>query len=280
MSRIIEFFNGNRIHPGSSFLNGSNRSFLFGDGVFETIRVLNGKALFLSDHLERLVFGMDRLMMEPPMEQFEEFIRKSIPSVLEKEKVTNGRIRVSVYREASGFYTPEDLNTSWHLMIREADSNETVLECSATIFSNIHKSNSMISRVKTTSSLIYVMAGIHAATTGFDESIILNPDGRIVESHTSNIFIRKGKNYHTPPLSEGCIDGVMRRQIIGVMNRSGFDLQELPLTKADLMGADEILLTNVMQWVRNVTSFSNKSYESNSGPVLNRMILESISQIP
>ncbi|MFM7079149.1 MAG: aminotransferase class IV, partial [Bacteroidota bacterium] len=193
MERIIEFLNGNRIQPGSSFLNGTNRSFLFGDGVFETVRIQDGKPLFWRDHLERLQFGMDRLMMEHPSDEFERMIKLAIPAIIEKENVTNARMRITIFRDSSGLYTPDELTSSWHLTIKDIPikQNQETDELNAIIFTDIHKENSLLSRIKTTSSLLYVMAGIHASTNGAQESIILNPDGRVVESHTSNLFIVK-----------------------------------------------------------------------------------------
>ncbi|MFM7078640.1 MAG: aminotransferase class IV, partial [Bacteroidota bacterium] len=82
--------------------------------------------------------------------------------------------------------------------------------------------------------------------------------------------------FQTPPLSEGCIDGVMRRQLIGIMNRNGIELREQPLTKADLVNADEILLSNVMNWVRNVTRLGEKSYRSTWGSKFNNIILNTL----
>lgn len=278
MARIIEFLNGNRIHPGSSFLNGENRSFLFGDGVFESVRIMNGKPLFWNEHLERLQFAMDRLFLEQPSDDFERLISESVPSIISKERIRDARMRITIFRDSTGLYTPDELTSSWYVIIKENEKQETDIadELKVVFFSDMHKENSLVSRIKTTSSLLYVMAGIHANMNGAQESIILNPEGRIVESHTSNLFIFKSGIFQTPPLSEGCIDGVMRRQLIGIMNRKGLELREQPITKADLMNADELLLSNVMSWVRNVNEFSNKSYSSEWAPKLNTMIMESV----
>ena len=279
MSRFIEYLNGNRIHPGSTILNGQNRSFLFGDGLFETIRIINGKPQFLSSHIERMMFGIDRMCMEHPMEAFEKHMHEFINQTVQAEKIIHGRARLTVYRDASGFYTPSELNSSWHLVIRESEPKDLSEDtaCKVVLFPSMRKDNSMVSRFKTTSSLIYVMAGIHAASSGADESIILNNENRLVESHTSNLFLKRGIEYQTPPLTEGCIDGVMRRHLIGIMNRNNIPVREIPLTKADLLSADEILLTNAMKWVRNVTEFENRKYAVGSAEKLNKLVLEHLA---
>lgn len=280
MERIMEYFNGNRIQPGSTFLNGENRSFLFGDGVFETIRIHDGKPLFWRDHLERLQFGMDRLMLEHPTDDFGSMISHTISEIIATEKVSNARMRITIFRHSGGLYTPDELSSSWYLTIKdhstEPESKNDSDELIAILFTDIRKENSLLSRIKTTSSLLYVMAGIHARMNGAHESMILNPDGRVVESHTSNLFIVKDGVFQTPPLSEGCIDGVMRRQLIGVMNRNGIELREQPLTKADLVNADEILLSNVMHWARNVIRFGTKNYQESWAPRLNKIILDNL----
>jgi len=279
MSRLIEYLNGNKIHPGSTILNGQNRSFLFGDGLFETIRIFNGKSQFLTSHIERMMFGMDRMCMEHPMEAFEKHMHEFISITVQAEKITHGRARLTVYRDASGFYTPSELNSSWHLIIRQSETKDLSqhTECKVVLFPSMRKDNSMVSRFKTTSSLIYVMAGIHAASSGADESIIMNNENRLVESHTSNLFLKRGIEYHTPPLTEGCIEGVMRRHLIGIMNRNDIPVREIPLTKADLLSADEVLLTNAMNWVRNVTEFENRKYAVGSAEKLNKLVLEHLA---
>lgn len=279
MSRVIEFLNGNRIHPGSTIFNGENRSFLFGDGLFETIRIFNGKPQFLYSHIERMMFGMDRMCLEHPSEAFEKQFHEILSVTIKAEKILNGRARLTIFRDASGFYTPSDLNSSWHLMIREYEAKDFshVAECKAVLFPSMRKDNSMVSRFKTTSSLIYVMAGIHAASSGADECIIMNNENRLVESHTSNLFLKNGNEYYTPPVTEGCIDGVMRRHLIGIMNRNDITVREIPLTKADLLSADEVLLTNVMNWVKHVTQFENRKYSVESAEKLNKLVSDYLS---
>lgn len=279
MSRVIEYLNGNKIHPGSTILNGENRSFLFGDGLFETIRIYNGKPLFLSSHIERMMFGMDRMCLEHPLDSFEKHMQEFIFQTVQSEKIATGRARLTVFRDSSGFYTPSDLNSSWHLIIRENEPKDSieVAECKVVLFPNMRKDNSIVSRFKTTSSLLYVMAGIHAASSGADDCIIMNNENRLVESHTSNLFLKSEKEFHTPPITEGCIEGIMRRHLIGIMNRNGIVVREIPLTKADLLNADEVLLTNVINWVKNVTEFENRKYTVGSAEMLNKLISEHIS---
>ncbi|MFM7902160.1 MAG: aminotransferase class IV, partial [Bacteroidota bacterium] len=251
----------------------------FGDGLFETIRIYNGKPLFLASHIERMMFGMDRMFMEHTMETFEKHMQDFISMTIQSEKIINGRARLTVYRDASGFYTPSDLNSSWHLIIRESEAKQLseVADCKVVLFPSMRKDNSMVSRFKTTSSLIYVLAGIHAASSGAHECIIMNHENRLVESHTSNLFLKKGKEYYTPPVTEGCIDGVMRRHLIGIMNRNDIPVREIPLTKADLLTADEVLLTNAMNWVKPVTEFENQKYSLESASKLNQLVLEHLA---
>jgi branched-chain amino acid aminotransferase len=226
-----------------------------------------------------MMFGMDRMCMEHPIEAFEKHMHEFISITVQSEKITHGRARLTVYRDASGFYTPSELNSSWHLVIRESEPKDLSedTDCKVVLFPSMRKDNSMVSRFKTTSSLIYVMAGIHAASSGADESIIMNNENRLVESHTSNLFLMRGIEYQTPPLTEGCIDGVMRRHLIGIMNRNDIPVREIPLTKADLLSADEVLLTNAMKWVRNVTEFENRKYAVGSAEKLNKLVLEHLA---
>lgn len=278
MSRSMEFSNGKKVMDQVSDVNGHNRSFLFGDGLFETIKVFNGKPVFLNHHIDRMLFGMDRLMMEPPMEGFDKFVSEFISRILTQEHVVNGRLRLTVYRDSSGWYTPTELQSGWHLTIHESDifDLETIEQVRAVIFTGIRKDNSWVSRIKTTSSLLYVMAGIHAATCKKEESIILNSEGRVVESHTANLFILKGNEFQTPPLSEGCIDGVLRRHLIGMMNRNGMPVRETPLTKSDLMASDEIILTNVISWCRNVVEFEGKEFKGDISRKLNQLLADEV----
>ena len=120
---------------------------------------------------------------------------------------------------------------------------------------------------------MYVMAGISKQSMKLDECFILNETGNIIESISSNVFAVKNGTLYTPPLSEGCIAGVMRKQIIHLATENKILTFESPLTTYTLMNADEIFLTNSVQGVQWIGQFRDKFYTNKMAQFFNDKLI-------
>ena len=173
-----------------------NRSFLYGDGLFETIRVSEGRALYLKAHFERLTKGLQVLQMQStnqPLtyQQFKEIIEGFIA----QQATANLRIRSTFFRQDGGRYTPQQHSFDYHL---EATPLPTaaypVAPTSLTIglSQQVRLSTDALSALKTTSALPYVLAGLEKKQQGWDDCLLLNHQGYIAEAIAANVFLKQG----------------------------------------------------------------------------------------
>lgn len=197
-----------------------NRSFRYGDGFFETIRVQKGTALFSKDHLLRIQKSARMLGFEG-MQVIDEFWLQWLSQQLYTANAIGecGRLRINFFRSGEGKYTPIDNQFHYLAEIEQLDAlYYPNLKDGAfiDIFSDFEKPCHPLFSFKTNNALMYVLAGKFAKQHRLDDAIILNERGNICETVASNIFIYVDKMLITPALSEGCIDGVMRLSLIHI----------------------------------------------------------------
>lgn len=253
-------------------LTADNRAFRYGDGIFETFCVRNNQPLFFNDHWNRMVHSLNKLSIPAPADFESQHLKDNIQLLLAKNSHLSGRVRLVIYREAAGLYSPVNSKSSWHLSITGAitatyQTSEKGL--SADVFEDDHKSCGALSNLKTLSALIYVCAGIAAQKNGWNDCLIKNEKGNIIESSNSNLFLRKGTSFITPPLSEGCLDGIMRMQVIALLKKNQIHLTEKPVQLTDILEAEEVLLTNVVNGVTWIEKFRGKEYKNVYATTLN-----------
>ncbi len=191
----------------------TNRSFLYGDGFFETFKLVDGKCERFNLHYLRLLKSLQILQMDwnPLWTQhfFEELLFNESKAYTESIL----KVRLIIYRDSTGTYLPIS-NTANYYVKFEPYVADTRLVLKAGIYPLVQKSCNFLSELKSTSCLTFVMAAQYMKAKGWDEIIILNQYGRICEALTSNIFLELNAIYITPPLSEGCIDGVNRKSFL------------------------------------------------------------------
>jgi len=225
MATTFVNYNGNIVDAAEPLFSHSNRAFRYGDAVFETIRLMNGEILYFEKHLARLKTGMNYLGMN----WHEDFNFQNLYLLIRHlDQVNhlkgNGRIRLEVFREDGGYYTPNSNNVSYlieseGLNEKEYQLNETGLKVD--FFNEVAKPIHRLSNIKSSNALYYVMAAIHRKKTGADDCIILNAAGNIAEAISSNVFVVAKGDVFTPSLDQGCVSGVMREVVIELLKEKG-----------------------------------------------------------
>jgi len=113
------------------------------------------------------------------------------------------------------------------------------------------------------------LASVFAQENGFDSCLLINESKNVTEGISGNLFMRFGSTITTPPLSEGCLNGVMRKQVMQLIEKNEeLKLVEAPISPFDLQKADELFLTNVIHGVQSITKYRKKTYESTVGSLL------------
>ncbi|MEY2829120.1 MAG: hypothetical protein RIQ33_978 [Bacteroidota bacterium] len=244
-----ELINENEI--GNSF---SNRSFLYGDGFFETILVQQKSIPFLQLHFNRICKSFAVLGFEPIKNYTLEKLKAELEVLIEANQFIDAKIRMAFYRNGTTGYLSNENSFSYFAEISELKSG-TKASLSATIYYDNKKALGSISNLKSSSALIYVMAAKYANSKGFDEAIVLNSNGFVADTTNSNIFIYKNNQLITPPLSDGGVDGVCRKFII-----NSFSVIEQSIGINELINADEIFLTNAVRWIQSVNKLEEKTF--------------------
>jgi len=235
------------------------RAFVYGDLLFETIRVKDGLICFADKHFKRLLESAKVLKYETDTLTYDIFIQ-AITGKLAGNK--NARIRFILYRKSDGFYTPVSNTIKWEIEIFPFVEVGKVCERLG-VFTEYKKSCQQLSNLKSGNALIYVLAGLYAKQINVDDCLILNEYGRIAEAISSNIFILKDEVLITPPLSEGCVDGVMRKVLLDKAKQHGLEIEEKAIEQHNVMNADEVFLTNAINGIVSVNAFQSKIFSTN-----------------
>lgn len=254
--------NGNIYKEGTPIVTPDNRSFRYGDGLFETMKVEKGEVQLSDYHFERLFSGMDTLQFKIPKHFTQQYLLEKINGLCEENKHTSlTRVRLVIFRGNGGLYDPENhhpnyIIQSWNLEpAMEINPNGLHID----VYPGAQKSCDKLANLKSNNSLPYAMAAFYAKENKVNDCILLNTYGRICDTTIANIFIVKEGILYTPPLSEGCVAGVMRRSIIEKLS-AVYTIREQPLSIEQLESGDEVFLTNAIRGIRWVKQFREKRY--------------------
>ncbi|MES1213957.1 MAG: aminotransferase class IV [Bacteroidota bacterium] len=246
-------------------LKHDNRGFRYGDGLFETMKMYNGQIALKTFHFERLFSSLDLLKYRLPAFFNQEKLEKEILLLCKKNNCEKlGRVRLTVYRGDGGLYdenkTLNYLIESWPLdkTVNNLNENGLVID----IYPEARKSCDVFSRIKSANFLPYAMAAIYAKERQLNDCLVLNADDNIADSAIANVFIIREKIISTPPLTQGCINGVMRRWLLEKFSQSGYDCREAAISTQDVYDADEIFLTNAINGIRWVGKSRDKMYSN------------------
>ena len=265
-------FNGNTIEEGLNLLQ-NNRSFLYGDGVFETLKFVNQKILFFEDHYFRLMASMRILRMEIPMHFTMEFIENEI---LQLAKINNcsyaARVRITVFRNDGGYYLPLSNQISYLITIVPLANTAYKFEhqdYEVELYKDFFIAKQLLSTLKSTNKIINITGSIYAKENGYDNCLLLNETKNVVEALNGNVFLVVGNKITTPPISEGCLNGIMRKQIITIAkNRTDLEIVEAPISAFDLQKADELFITSIIAGIQPVTKYRKKEFKNHVSSIL------------
>ncbi|GCD77905.1 aminotransferase class IV [Thermaurantimonas aggregans] len=270
---MIFNYNGNINDADTLPVSLSNRALLYGDGVFETIKYAHGKLLFWEDHYFRLMASMRILRIRIPEHWTPEFLQSEILELIsahhwEKQAV---RVRLTVWRSGGGLYTPELHAPEYLITCTQLEAHEYSFPSQTIrvdVYKDVPKPTNLLSGLKLIGSQLYVLASIFAAENELYDALLINDAKNIVEAARSNIFALFGRQLITPPLRSGALRGIMRQRILKAANKADLSVEEKDLTPFDLLKADELWLTNVIQGITPVTNYRTKTYTSEQAQIM------------
>lgn len=260
--------NGKIVNKENTSLSIYNRGLNYGDAVFETIKVSYGKILFWEDHYFRLMASMRILRMEIPMNFTLEFLESQILNLIQSSNLTTktARVKLIVYRNSKGLYLPDNNNVEYIISTKILNNDFYQLHdknCAVDLYKDHYISADLLSTVKTNNRIINVIGSIYAKENDFDNCLLLNNQKHIVEALNANVFLVKDNIIKTSPLSDGCIKGIMRKQIIDIVKLiPDYTIKEESISPFELQQADELFLTNVIIGIQSVTRYRKKEFSN------------------
>lgn len=251
----------------------NNRGLNYGDAVFETIRFSGGKIYFWEDHYFRLMASMRILRMEIPMNFTMEFLEEEIIRIVNSEEKNNPfRIKLLVWRKTGGKYAPLTNDIEYAISLEKLEEpfyNLDESNCEIELFKDHYITSGLLSTLKTTNRLINILGSIYAQENQYDNCLLLNENKQIVEALNGNVFLVTGNIIKTPPLSDGCLNGIMRKQIIAIIKElPKIEIEESSVSPFELQKADEIFITNTIQGLVPVTKYRKKEFNNTVAKML------------
>ncbi len=249
-------FNGKLVPADLPVMHSDIRSFKYGDGVFETMKVIRGRIILEEFHFERLFASMELLKINAGPLTAGLLIKKIIELTIANNLPDNARIRLTTYRN--------NANNAEYIIEAVSLGNEVndwnkegwIIE----VYHDSRKNFDHFSNLKTTSRLPYVMAEIYRKENGLDEALVLNVRNCICDGSKTNLFWVLNNDIYTPALQEGCIGGVMRRYIIEQSQKAGNSVKQTSISEEMLKEADEVFVSNAIIGLRWVKKFREKTY--------------------
>ncbi|RBW71558.1 branched-chain-amino-acid transaminase [Bacillus taeanensis] len=247
MSEQWIYLDGEFVTKENAKISVYDHGFLYGDGVFEGIRVYDGNVFRLEEHLQRLYNSAKSIMLEIP--HTSEELSAIIVETVKKNELKNAYIRVVISRGVGDLgldplkcKKPQTIVIAEHLALFPEELYESGLEI-VSVASRRNRPDVLSPKVKSLNYLNNILVKIEANLAGVSEALMLNDQGYVAEGSADNIFIVQGKTLKTPPGYVGALEGITRGAIIEIADELGYEVKEEPFTRHDVYVADEVFLT-------------------------------------
>jgi branched-chain amino acid aminotransferase len=252
---------------------------LYGDGIFEGIRAYNGRVFKLAEHVERLFCSAKSILLKIPLTP--EQMARAVVETCRKNKIRDGYIRLVVTRGAGTLGLnphkcthPSVIVIADKIQLYPAEVYQHGLEV-VTVPTTRNLHSALNPAIKSLNYLNNIMAKIEALNAGVEEAVMLNAEGYVAECTADNIFIVKGGQLLTPPLSAGALHGVTRGVVMDLARQNGLAVSEPNLTRHDLFNADECFLTGTGAEIIAVVKIDGRIIgRGQPGPVTGKLVAQ------
>ncbi|MCL6296122.1 aminotransferase class IV [Jejuia spongiicola] len=268
-----------QILESDSKLSIYSRGFNYGDALFETIKTPYGKVLFWEDHYFRLMASMRIMRMEIPMNFTMEFLEDQIKKTLAANKLeqASARVKLLVQRNEGGLYLPDNNTVDFIITAQIIQEDFYLFKdefYEVDLFKDYYISPTLLSTLKTNNKAINVVGSIYAKENNLNNCLVLNTNKHVIEALNGNVFVLKDNVIKTPPIIDGCLKGVMRKQLIEIVKAiPEYEIVEASISPFELQKADEIFITNVIVGIQPVTKYRKKTFSKE----VSKMLLQKLN---
>jgi branched-chain amino acid aminotransferase len=256
-----------------------DHGFLYGDGVFEGIRVYNGLVFKLKEHVQRLYSSAHALMLKIPMTQ--EQMTQAVVETVKKNNLKDSYIRLIVTRGIGDLgLDPRKcciasvIIISDHIVLHEGQAKTKGI---TTMVSWVRRNpiDGQSHEVKSLNYLNSIMAKIEANMSGADEAICMTPNGYIAEGVGENIFLVKNGKISTPPTSTGALEGITSKAVLEIAKKLGYDVKMENLTMFMIFNADELFFTGTAAEIVPIRMVNWRQIgNGTAGPITAKLVAE------
>ena len=260
--------NGHLVQENEAKLNVYNRGFQYGDGLFESIRVVNRKIMFWEAHYFRLMSSMRILRMEIPNSFSPENLEQFILELIDANQHTNQAVKVkfNVFRNTGGLYMPNSNEIGYVISITPLSSLYFIKSTNfieVELFKDHYINSGLLSTLKTNNKIIQILASIFAKENDYDNCLLLNENKSVIETTNGNLFILSGNKLKTPALDDGPLNGVIRKQIIKIVeDLDNYEIEQASISPFELQKADELFYTNAIQGIVSINKYRKKEFKT------------------
>jgi branched-chain amino acid aminotransferase len=203
--------------------------------------------------------------MEIPMHFTMEFLEQEILNEVSSQGYQNSaRSRITIYRKNGGYYLPHTNDIEYEISVSNIEKQLYEIEKTnyeVDIYKDFYVSKQLLSTIKSTNKILNVTGSIYANENGLDNCLVLNEEKNVVEALNGNLFMLKDGVLTTPPITDGCLNGIMRKQIITLAKTiETIEILEKSISPFDLQKADELFITNVIKGIQPITKYRKKEY--------------------
>ncbi len=259
----IVYFNSNFMRASEAHVSIFDHGFLYGDGVFETVRVYQGMPFAFEEHMDRFFGSAAGIHLKVPLVR--SVILKAVEVLLDKNNLSDASVRICLTRGEGDIGLDTDLCPNPSFLIIPRQWTPYPRECFdhgiALHMSSIMRvpSATIPATVKSHNYLPNVLAKAQAKASGCFDALMLNMEGYVAECPTSNIFLVRGGELQTPALASGILQGITRSIIMRLAEKKGIDVYERMILPDEVFQADEVFLSNTTMEVMPVTSCDGRS---------------------
>lgn len=273
------YLNGEFVTKEDAKVSVYDHGFLYGDGIFEGIRIYDGNIFKCKEHLDRLYDSAKSIMLDIPLSQNE--MEEALAETLRRNDMRDGYIRLVVSRGPGNLgLDPKRCPSAWVIIIveqlaiysEEAYRNGLV---SVSVSQRRNIPDALNPKIKSLNYLNNILVKIQANLAGVGEAIMLNSQGYVAEGSSDNIFIIKKGVVYTPPCYVGALEGITRGAIMELCGKLGYPLKEEPFTLHDVYVADEVFFTGTAAEVIAVREVDGRTIGSGqAGPITTHLLQE------
>jgi len=273
------YLNGEFVEKENAKISVYDHGFLYGDGIFEGIRVYNGNVFRLAEHIERLYESALSIMLNIPMTQ-DEMIATVVETV-RKNQLRDAYIRLVISRgtgdlglDPRNCKAPNIVIIVEQLQLFPAELYEKGMRI-VTVPTRRNRPDALNPKIKSLNYLNNVLVRLEATMAGVSEALMLNSEGYVAEGSGDNVFLVKKGILYTPPSYVGALQGITRQAIIDIALRLGYVVKEEPFTRHDVYVADEVFLTGTAAEVISVVEVDGRQIKDGKpGTVTNHLLQE------